>query len=538
MDVQYKSPGFTWKSSISGGFEFINTDYFNADMLMDGGEMLGMNGVVTLSQDAPMNFKYRSDFSWTRPSGRKVEAWIQYRFNFNEGYRMNIRYDLDRNTGFYGEVPYLLSHDFTTGARFTRDLGSARRQLVGDLVYGHNARQQETEYITVHLEDSSIDAWSDMYRITPHSHVDLVTGELHFRDSVTSEKVKLLLDPGLRLTASRAIHENSGATAVLDDRMDVEKPKAWIDSTEIRERFNFLSLDFQPYLTTDLETKKVQLHTEYALSVYARELNDSTHSQGLRVKRPYVIGDGKIVWKMAPYHSLTFSNRLSVSHPSYLQVCWFDRSGGYIDRVYRGNPDLKPTYTRLFTLKYKLSYKRFVFEQERSYTHISNKITQTWFPEEIDGRSYRVFTWINGADIKSLSLTERISWKGKVLTAGVGYTYNYSFHRLSEDDPSNQSTDWSFKADMAVNMGKGWKISADAKYQSKVESFFELFGQYCLVNAKISKSIKTLTLYMEGRHLADSHQDVHVVSEDGNKIWHERSYLNRRIVVLGCSWKF
>ena len=191
VDVQYKSPGFTWKSSISGGFEFINTDYFNADMLMDGGEMLGMNGVVTLSQDAPMNFKYRSDFSWTRPSGRKVEAWIQYRFNFNEGYRMNIRYDLDRNTGFYGEVPYLLSHDFTTGARFTRDLGSARRQLVGDLVYGHNARQQETEYITVHLEDSSIDAWSDMYRITPHSHVDLVTGELHFRDSVTSEKVKI-----------------------------------------------------------------------------------------------------------------------------------------------------------------------------------------------------------------------------------------------------------------------------------------------------------------------------------------------------------
>ena len=89
-----------------------------------------------------------------------------------------------------------------------------------------------------------------------------------------------------------------------------------------------------------------------------------------------------------------------------------------------------------------------------------------------------------------------------------------------------------------ANLGKGWTVSADAKYQSEVASFFAMFSDYCRVNARVSKSFKKWTVYLEGRDLADTPHIVRVESADGSQVNHERSYMNRRLVVLGCKWTF
>lgn len=49
---------------------------------------------------------------------------------------------------------------------------------------------------------------------------------------------------------------------------------------------------------------------------------------------------------------------------------------------------------------------------------------------------------------------------------------------------------------------------------------------------------KGWTVYLEGRDLADTPHIVRVESADGSQVNHERSYMNRRLVVLGCKWTF
>ena len=534
--LKYKLPAFTWESILDGSYEPNDKDYFNATLEGTTANPTRLDGVISMSHEAPMKLRYRSDFSWNPSAKAKGKAWFQYRFEHEYAYKGNVNFALDGSSGYYGEDPNYYRHVFETGVNYTHDLGSTRRRLTGELVYKRTNWKQTTEYITVHMVLSETDRWADMYRITPRTFSDEFTGVLHYTDSVATGSVKLVLDPGLRLTGSRAVHENSGATAVLNEDLDTEHP-SWRDSASIRERFNFLSQDIQPYLQADLAAKKISIHANYALSIYGRELNDSTHSERYRFKKPYIIGDGMVIWNMAEHHTLSFTNMLSVSHPTYLQVCWFDRSGGYIDQLFRGNPDLKPTYTRMYDLKYALSYKRFAFESSVTHTAISNMIVQTWYPEEIDGRPYKIFTWVNGAYSKSIGTTEHLGWNGKVLTAGLDFSYNISFLRFTENDVVVKTPDWSLKANVGVNMGKGWKITADARYQSAVTSFFQIFDKYCAVNAKVTKTYKNLTLYLDGRHLVDTPEDVRVESEDGSQIWRERTYHNRRLIVLGCSWK-
>lgn len=155
------------------------------------------------------------------------------------------------------------------------------------------------------------------------------------------------------------------------------------------KKFNFQSLEFQPYLAHDLSSKKIAVQADYGLMLYSRRLTDDEHTQGFKSQRPYIVGNGLVKWAVASSHSLTFIHTLSVKHPSYLQVCWFDRT-----------------------------------------------------------------------------------------------------------------------------------------------------SDYCVLNAKISKSFKKVTLFLEGRDLADWSHESRVESADGSTVHIEMSYFNRRVVLLGCKWVF
>lgn len=536
----YKKQGFTWKNNLTGSFEPINKDYFNGTLVYTdpiSKEFKSLTGVYTTSHETPLSLRYRTDLTWKPAPGRSGTAWFLYRLKYNNAYNFSIRYILEKNTGYFGDEPESWSHDFETGTRFSRDLGSSRKQLSGELRYAHLYKKMTTVYTTVDLIGPDDDMWEDIYRLTPDEYSHRLSGVMHFKDSLLTGSTKLVLDPGLRIKAERAIHDNSGATADINGSF-VEDGMIWRDSTEIRERFLFHSLDVQPYLAADFVSGPVSAHVNYALSIYGRQLTDSTHTQGMRIKKPYVIGDGNITWRMGKGHSLTFSDTLSLNYPTYLQVCWFDRSAGFMDRLYRGNPSLKPNYTRKYYLKYKFDGKHFKYNFDVSYVRSGDKIVQTWFNEQIDGRDYRIITWVNGLDSRRVGGSQRIGYKGKVMSAGLYAAYYMTYLRYSEKDEVDKKPDWNLKADVGFDFGKGWKFSADAEYQSEVATFFALFDDYCVVNAKVSKEFKNLTLYLEGRDLADTPQDVRILSEDGSQLWRERTYHNRRLIVLGVNYSF
>jgi hypothetical protein len=229
---------------------------------------------------------------------------------------------------------------------------------------------------------------------------------------------------------------------------------------------------------------------------------------------------------------------MSVSHPDYLKICWYDRTAGYLDQLYRGNEGLLSPKTRVYGLEYEFKYKRFISQSTVSYKRVLDEIDQTWTNEEIDGRQYKVFHWLNSSNSRSVGLTQKLGWRGKVIVANVGITYNQSRRTAKDSDKVKNSFDWKLTSDVTAFLGKGWSVGADAKYQSKVATFFTIFKQYCELNVRIQKDFKKFTLYLQGRDLLDQTRETSFESEELQEFWVEQVRSNRRIFVLGAKWKF
>lgn len=535
-DFTYKDSLVTWKTILSASYALIDKDYVQGETHYFDEEVT-VDGLYTVSEEEPLTTRFRSEAIWQRPSGKMFSAWAQYQLDRNEAYNINTQFNQRLQMSIYADETRSFNHDAGTGLTFSRPLGSSRRILAGSLSYKYVSTDNTTAYYTVSLSDPD-KLWADVFRLTPHSATNQAQGILHYRDSVLTGKTKLVLDPGLRVTASRSVHKNSGATASGYLEEAKEKDYIWRDSTALREQFHFLSMDIQPYLALDISSSKTRLHVDYALMLYSRRLTDESHKQGLQIQQPYVVGNGYFAWQMGAGHSLSLTNMMTVRHPSYLQVCWYDRSGGYIDRLYRGNPDLKSNVVRNYGLNYTFRHKRFLVSSAVSFTRSRNEIVQTWFWDEIDGRQYQIFTWVNGSESRILGFEQKIGWNGKVISAGLSATYNHAQMRLQDSDVPMHADNWTLSGNISANLGKGWTVSADAKYQSEVASFFAMFSDYCRVNARVSKAFKRWTIYLEGRDLADSPHIVRVESADGTQVNQERSYQNRRLVALGCKWNF
>ena len=541
--VNYASPTFRWMSMVQGNVEKKQTDNYrmSVQVLNVGNEEefdYDIKNTVRMTNDSPVNVSYRTEFSWLPSPGRQYTLWGKYNYYyiFSDNFS-SVSSEKTQGELHTIEDPLVSEHTVGAGFRASRQLGSSRRLLAGECSFDLDDRDMTTYYTTIEFADvHEDDMWVGIYRLSPHSRVTTINGLLHVRDSVLTGTSRLTIDPGVRFTSILGLHQNSGAT--MDEEGDYNDQSNWRDSTRLREWFHFTSLETQPYLAADFSWKKLRIHADYALMFYARRLTDSTHRQGFRWQRPYVVGNSSIEWRFSPRHLVTLSQNFSVSHPDYLQVCWFDRSGGYIDQLYRGSEKLRSTRTDQYRMAYDFNYKRFVANVSVAYTHRLDEIEQTWFSEEIDGRTYTIFTWLNGGDTKIFSASHRIGWRGKVLTANAGVVYNQAARRLHDSETVKKSNDWCATADVAARLPKGWTLATDVRYQSDVSTFFALFKEYCVLNARVQKEFKHITLSLEGRDLLDKALEATVISEDETEGWWEKTVYNRRLIVLGLTWKF
>ena len=545
LKLNSNNPRLQWTQLLEGKIEHKSTDnYHIAFKADDKDEVYGfdMNAIVKMGEEIPVNAQYRSDITWRPVKGQRFSFWARY--NLNNKASSNFTYRAgwkSQKESLSQEAPFTWEHTAAAGMRTSHELnGLARRVLSSEFSFDMVDKQQQTIYTTLGIQPGDNyeeeDAWLTCYKLTPHSRVSTFKGIVHYRDSLLNNRTtRLMVNPGLRFTAIRSLHDNSGY--ILDPEASVEKP-VWRDSTQIREWFHFASLDFQPYLAADLNWKKIRIRVDYALSIYGRKLTDSTHNQNFKWQRPLPVGNGSIEWKINPRHKLSLSNTLTLKHPTYLQVCWFDRSGGYIEQLYRGSEALRSTSTQKYQLSYDFNYKRFVASTSVAYSWRFDEIEQTWFKEEIDHRDYKVFTWMNGADSRIQNVSQKLGWRGKMITANLGVECNYTIRTWREIDKIKESTDWRLTADIAARLKKGWTLSADIKYQSAVATFFALFNQYCVMNIRAQKEFKHFIVSLEARDLLDTPVEAQYISEDQTEAWIEKTLHNRRLVLLGFSWKF
>ena len=545
LKLNYKNPRLQWSQLLEGKIEKKSTDNFHLAFKTDemgSEESFDMNAIIKLGDEIPVNAQYRSDVTWRPVQGQRFSFWARYNLNYKASSNLTYRAGWkSMKESLSQEAPFTWEHTVGAGVRTSHELnGLSRRVLSSEFSFDMNDKQQQTIYTTIGVEPGDSpeeeDTWLTCYKLTPHTNSATYKAIIHYRDSLFNGRpARVMVNPGLRFTAIRSLHDNSGYT--LDPEASVENP-VWRDSTQIREWFHFASLDFQPYVVADVNWKKIRIHLDYALSFYGRRLTDSTHNQNFQWQNPYVVGNGNIDWRIHPRHKLTLSNKLTLKHPTYLQICWFDRSGGYIEQLYRGSESLRSTRTEENKLAYDFNYKRFVASASIAYSWRFDEIEQTWFKEEIDHRDYKVFTWLNGADSRIQSVSQKLGWRGKMITANLGVECNYTLRTWHDKEKVKESTDWRLTADVSARLQKGWTLSADIKYQSAVATFFALFNQYCTMNTRVQKEYKHFIVSLEARDLLDMPVEAQYISEDQTEAWVEKTLHNRRLILLGFSWKF
>ena len=100
------------------------------------------------------------------------------------------------------------------------------------------------------------------------------------------------------------------------------------------------------------------------------------------------------------------------------------------------------------------------------------------------------------------------------------------------------ASDWRLTADASAKLGNGWTIGADARYQSKVATFFTSFKEYWELGAHIQKQFNKFTLYLDGSDLLDNARQTSWESLDGKELWVDVARQNRRLFLAGIRWDF
>ena len=144
-------------------------------------------------------------------------------------------------------------------------------------------------------------------------------------------------------------------------------------------------------------------------------------------------------------------------------------SGGYMEQLYRGSESLRSTKSRLYRTQYTFRYKRFLASASASFTFRRDEIEQTWFNEVIDNRTYKVFSWLNGADSHIFGGALRLGWLGKVMTANLSVESNHTTRTLRETGEVKQSDDWRLTAEeRADNLLSQMDIDQQAAHGQRV----------------------------------------------------------------------
>lgn len=544
--LQYKKGIFDWSSTLDGKWETKTTAESRYSYKSETLTILE-KGVRT----RPVDVGLRTQFSWTPNPIRRYSFWVQYRYkndqSNNNTLNVALKENKDSQASLYLEEATLNEHKWGTGGDF-RHTFSSNTVLLGSLTATGSANQRCNMWITSKAAgdifdeggEAKYDYQEKIYRITPSTNNLDFSGNVHVQIKLREgDPYKLTIDPGIRFKGNNSFDHNSGATAsIRDGNVDVSKVE-WRDSVSLRENFYFFTTQVEPFMVADFSWKNLSAHADYAIQVYGRTLNSDEHKQtGVGLVRPYPVGSGNVSWKFSPRHKLTLTNKLSVSHPDYLKVCWYDRTGGYLDQLFRGNEKLYSTQTFDFSLAYEFRYKRFLASLTTSTFRRINEIDQTWSNEEIEGRMYKVFTWLNSADSDNFGLLGRLGWEGKVITAHAAVQYKNT-RRVARADGAVKSTfDWQVTGDVSARLGKGWTIGSDFKYQSNVATFFTIFKQYCVVNARVRKDFEKWAIYLEGRDLLDNPRETSFQSTDGMELWVNLQRSNRRVILLGFNWKF
>jgi len=367
------------------------------------------------------------------------------------------------------------------------------------------------------------------YRSTPDTRFNNGKFKISYQDKKFVNVEYLDVEFSLNFQYKNLIENRSAANYV---------NQQWRDSIPARENFHYRTLSIVPLSHVRYNVAFYKLDLTVSPDYFAYKLDGN--SQVGHVDRGKIANlfDMTHAFDLSPGHTLSARFSRNDDRPDYLQICWFPRySSVYADEIYMGNPDLKNSVTTSARLSYDFSYKKFSTQLTVGDVFKPRKIEQTYSNEVIDGKEYRVYTWINGGKSNEVNTSLSLGWNGRILAASLSGRYNY-YKGISVSESVTKSSDYSFSSFMALNL-KSWRIEANASYQSGMDRTYYSISSIIDGNFKVAKRFGDhLSIYLFGQNLLDHPVTVKTVSEDETEVRYER-YLNyKRFLKLGINWSF
>ena len=532
LNLRYDRPKFQFNTSIGSRYDknYTEKDRFVLNREFFGGifgieEIHSLSGSInagaTWRPDKRNTYSLRAGISSNRGEVINTNATIEFGGTLKADMRIEDRNTSGDNSNFgFNSSHFFRKTRYSIHTAFDAGVSKNDRSSIW--------AQAKAEGNEDEMENLEI---GPTYRLTPHNKRINSGVSVTFRDSTLAGIPALFAEGGLRLRGSRLLDHYSGANMITQE--------VWEDSLRLRENFNYLELFAEPNMRLSYNKSRYGADLNSTIQQYGNHLTDKGKAHKVNWRPLSLIGNIQFYWKPSPAHIIAIGGSRTIAHPSYQQICWYERQAAVEGQLFRGDPDLYPTVWTSEYIDDQLTIKKFHFSSRSTLSHSANEIEQFFITEDIDGRPYTVFMWDNTAYGDSFTEQFGVSWNGRVVTSSLTADYRQERrHKYGTHDKILDSNRWILRAGIGVHPGHGWDFAADGTYQGNIVTFYSILKEYITVNARISKQFKKIALTLEGRDLLDRKRVVQYFSQDMVDSWEEESRMNRRLILLGFKWNF
>jgi len=464
-----------------------------------------------------------------------VNDVLSFRFHYKQEHQTpyNASYGLKTEATWSAqsqeENGTYLKNIFRPKIDWTHSFDKSGRKLLSSFSLDYAKDVRSTIWTMINASNVEVPAAYDstgrIYRLTPEYVDNDMKLSVKYVDPSFCDVKNLNMEFSLDVLRNVDKDKYSGANLVKEH---------WIDSVRLNESFHYVSITVDPRIRTVYSIGKFKFDWVLSPQYFSDRLTNSVEDERFDAGRVDFVCDLKNWWIPNEHHRVSIKYGKSITRPDYLQMCWFQRPGVFSNELRQGNPDLLPMSTYTLSTEYGFTWNKFSTSLEIGYKSKYDQIEQTYNTEEIEGKTFRVYTWINAGRSETENIKLTFGWRDKVFKAGVSANVNHFYGFSADGTRSTDSYDMEVKADVSAKLPWDVTILADGRYQSAITRVYGSMSSYVSCNAKITKSFRHFNIFIEGRDLFDKPVTVETYSEDGNEGRYEDRRNNRRLFKLGA----
>lgn len=555
----YKAKNYDWRLSLTGRYKNVDGEKTIDDINVSDRENPVYTSTFTATNEKPFNLTVRYDFNWRQRDKSSYGLWTQYDYEHIdfENSLLVTTFDFFQEDTALGrfEGKEDKGHKMAVGYRGTTLLNAPGWVLKSSADVSLLKRKVNDAWISYQMDiedpEAPIPENALGWEMNPDYTDYAFNAALHLTDTVSaSPSSRLLLGGGVRFKGDGERFLHDGEVSEPDDS------EIHVDTVFIDQRATGFRFFVEPFVSGEWLSGKWLLSADYGLRLYHMSTTDKTghavqlynymnRDQSLSGNSfshftPLVAGNAKLTYTLSKHHRLSLANSLSNRFPTNRDavLCFVQMTD--FNKVYLGNPHLRPEVRMQFALDHTLTSGPFSATTGVSLERVNNQMEYYFYGCVLEGRNEIAQITLNVADVTTCRVSETFAWNNKWLKASAtlwkhwahhhGIGNNYSDHTLNDDN-------WGWRLDARATLGRGWLIATNFQFMGGYKTLTTQYSRrWQSSSASIEKRLGPVTLYLNADRLIDPASLVEKYDTTGNLIYLMEARTSNRIVMLGCRW--